>query len=78
MQMGMSSLLPSCDGTSKFSVNSIAFAFAFAPIGPWIDPLGAFVFVFTFGHMEASQYAYMHFQILLHLHSTCRVYGILA
>ena len=44
-------LLPICDGMSKFMCNSMAFAFAFSPIGTWIDPLAAF----AFGVMEAPQ-----------------------
>ena len=56
MQMGdCLFLLPICDGTSKFSVNSIAFTFA--PTGPWIDPL----FAFEFGPMEAPECAYLLF-----------------
>ena len=45
------------DGTSKFLVNSITFAFAFMPIGPWFDPLAAFAFII--GHMEAPQCLHM-------------------
>ena len=37
----MSVLLYICEGTSKVPVCSIAFMFAFTPIGPWSDPLAA-------------------------------------
>ena len=43
-------LLPICDGTSKFLVNSMASVFAFA----LIDPLATFAFAFAF------TFAYFH------------------
>ena len=54
-ECGMSFLLQICEVTSKFLVNSMAYAFAFA-YGS-IDPLTAFAFApafafaFAFGHM---------------------------
>ena len=48
-----------CDGTSTSSVYSMAFAFAFAPIGTRKDSFGTFAFVFA--AMEAPQYACMLF-----------------
>ena len=47
----ISFLLQICEGTSKFLVNSMAFVFAFTPIGALSHPLVAFAF--AFGHMEA-------------------------
>ena len=50
-----------CEGTSKFPVNSRAFAF-----GSWIDPLAAS----AFGHMETLQCVYPLFHFLgSHSHS---------
>ena len=56
-----------CDGMTKFLVNSMAFAFA--PIGTWIDPLAAFAFVFR--HMEAPEYVYILSQCLLYSYTAC-------
>ena len=52
MRMGMSLLFPSCDGTSKFLVNSMVFTFAFVfePNAPWIDPLAAFAYSVMWKH----------------------------
>ena len=46
-------LFQSCDGTYKFLVISMEFAFAIAPIGPWIDALAGF----TSENMAAPHYA---------------------
>ena len=52
------------------------FTFAFAPIGPWIDPLAAFASVS--GHMEAPYYVYMLFFVFsVVVTFTHRIYGIL-
>ena len=58
----------------------MAFTFAFAPISAWSDPLAAFAFAFAFafGHVEAPQYIYKLFQLLLHSHASCQIYGTLA
>ena len=47
-------LLPICYRTTQFSVNSMAFGFAFTPIGTWIDPLAAFAFT-VWTYMESAQ-----------------------
>ena len=56
-------LLPICDGTLLL-VNAITFAFTFAPIATWIDPLPAFGSAFAFAF--AAQCVYIFVQLLLH------------
>ena len=48
-------MFPSCDGTSKLSVNSMAFAFA--SIGTWIDPFAAFTLAIAFAIAFAFTFA---------------------
>ena len=50
---------------SKLFANSMAFAYPFALIGTWIDPLAAFAFTFAFGQIEAPQCVYMLLSILI-------------
>ena len=62
-------LLPICDGTSRASVNSMAFAFT--PIGPRTDSFSAF----AFASLEAPQYVYMVFQFCYRIrmpHTGCK------
>ena len=58
------------DGTSKCSINSMAFAFA--SIGSGTDSFAAFAVTFTFAltSMEALQYVYILFYLCPHLHSS--------
>ena len=66
----MSCLLPICDAMLKILVISMAFVFALAPTGTLINPLAAFSF--TFGHMEASQSASMHFHFVIFPFAYCK------
>ena len=60
-------MLQICDGT----LNPLAFAFTFAPIGIGTDSFVAFaftfilVFIFAFTHMEASECIYILFNFSL-------------
>ena len=79
MRRGNVFFLPICGVTSKFLV-IISKEFAFATISTWIDPFAAFAFtfMFAFGHVEATQYVYMLFQLLSLSDTAYCIYEILA
>ena len=65
MQRGVSFfLLAVCDGTSKFLVNSVAFVFAFAPIGTWINP-PACIRIRTYGRTTVCLHAFQIWNLTL-------------
>ena len=62
-------LLRICYVTSKSSVNSLSFAFAFAPIDTGTDSFATFAFAFT--PMEALQYIYIIFYLFIACEFAC-------